>query len=692
MSLEQAKELVQVYQMGQSVWDLSDAAEEIGIEGRPAKAEFFSVLKEVKWPFIAHYEGEQSHFVVVYEVYDDYLVVCDPAKGLEVLSKSEFEKKWSGYLVEFEPAEKFEKKVITIPSKKLFFNLLVENKSLIIPIFILSIIISFLGLAASYFVKIIIDDILPLGSVGNIASFGLLLILFYIIHLGLGVTRSFLQAVTTKKILKGNIMSYLEHIAYLPIRFHETRSIGNLYNRINDIERIQVAVGQGLISLFCDIVLMVIALSVMLYYNAELSFFVVIFIPILLIVTFIVSIPLNKLQRLVMIKQGEVAGRFIDTFVGIKEIKTFSAEKYFTKRIKDRSDEYIKTNFRLNITSYISEGFNLFILSLLTVAVLWYGATLVAAGDITLGGLMLFFSLVAYVTSPVQHFASVLFLILDAMAAIERVQGINEIPLEKDVFLGSDTLTNVKGKIVFDDVTFGYRKNIPVLKNISFSVEPGQMCAIVGETGVGKTTLINLICGFYMPSAGKIFIDDKSMDDISVVSLRENISMVSQKSHLFEDSLYRNITMGEDFSLEEIEQNASSIKAFKFIDDLPQKFYSPVFSGGSNFSAGQIQRISLLRALIRDKPILIFDEATSNLDSITEKLILDVLKRERKDKTTFLIGHRLSTIALADKILVLDKGSIAEFGTFKELIRNKGVFYSLFQTQLEAGKDIDQAE
>jgi ATP-binding cassette subfamily B protein len=692
MSLEQAKELVQVYQMGQSVWDLSDAAAEIGIEGRPAKAEFYSVLKEVKWPFIAHYEGEQSHFVVVYEVYDEYLVVCDPAKGLEILSKSEFEKKWSGYLVEFEPTEQFEKKVITIPSRKLFFNLLVENKSLIIPIFILSIIISFLGLAASYFVKIIIDEILPLNAIGNIAFFGLSLILLYLFYLGLGVVRSYLQAVTTKKILKGNIMSYLEHIAYLPIRFHETRSIGNLYNRVNDIEKIQIAVGQSLISLFCDVVLMVIALAVMLYYNVGLSLLVVIFIPILLIITFVVSIPLNKLQRMVMIKQGEVAGRFIDTFVGIKEIKTFSAEKYFTKRIKDKSEEYIKTNFKLNIITYISEGFNFFILSLLTVVILWYGTTLVAAGQITLGSLMLFFSLVAYVTSPVQHFTSVLFLILDAMAAIERVQGINEIPLETDVFPGRDNLKNVKGKIVFDDVTFGYRKNISILKNISFSVEPGQMCAIVGETGVGKTTLVNLLCGFYMPSSGKIFIDDKCMQDISIVSLRENISMVSQKSHLFGDSLYRNITMGEDFALEEIEQSASSIKAFNFIDDLPQKFYSPVFSGGSNFSAGQIQRISLLRALIRDKPILIFDEATSNLDSITEKLILDVLKRERKDKTTFLIGHRLSTIALADKILVIDKGSIVEVGTFRELVSNKGVFYSLFRAQLEAGKDINQTE
>ncbi len=687
MSLEQAKELVQVYQMGQSVWDLSDAAKEIGIEGRPAKAEFYTVLKKVKCPFIAHFGGEQAHFVVVYEVHDDHLIVCDPASGLKILEKEEFEEKWSGYLVEFEPTSDFKNKIITIPSRKLFFNLLSENKKLIISIFILSLIISFIGLASAYFVKIIIDQILPSDSLANITFFGILLVIFYIVHLGLSSIRSYLQAVTTKRVLTGNIMSYLEHVTYLSVRFHETRSVGNLYNRINDIDKIQIAVGQSLISLFCDTVFMFVALSVMLYFSVELSLLVLIFIPAMLFITLIVSVPIKKLQRRTLIKQGEVADKFVDTFRGIKEIKSFLAEKYFIKRIKNKSSEYITTNFKLNILMYISNALNYFILSLLIVFVLWHGTTLVSSGVLTLGSMMLFFSLIAYVTSPVENFASVIFLVLDAMAAIDRVHGIKEMPLEKDLYGGKDDLKEVDGRVDFNNVSFGYRKKFPVLKDISFSVKPGQMCAIVGETGVGKTTLVNLICGFYKPTYGKILIDSKPVHEISIDSLRDNISMVRQRSHLFGDSLYRNITMGEDVSLEKIQKNAKDMKAFNFIYDLPQRFYSPVFSGGNNFSAGQVQRISVLRALIRDKPILIFDEATSNLDSVTEKMILDVLKRERKDKTTFVIGHRLSTIALADKIIVLDKGRLVESGTFNELVKLRGVFYTLFQPQLNAGNN-----
>jgi ABC-type multidrug transport system fused ATPase/permease subunit len=306
---------------------------------------------------------------------------------------------------------------------------------------------------------------------------------------------------------------------------------------------------------------------------------------------------------------------------------------------------------------------------------------------LTLGSMMLFFSLMAFITSPVQQFSNVVYLIFDAFAALERVQGIKDIPQEKKVFVGAEKLEQMKGKIECRNLTFGYRQHLPVLKNISCTIEPGELVALVGETGVGKTTLVHLLCGFYPPDSGEILVDDKNIQNVAIDSLRHNISFVPQRSHLFRDSIYHNITMGRDIPVEEIEKKIQNVEAFKFLDALPQKLYSPVFSGGSNFSSGQIQRISILRAIIEERPILIFDEATSNLDSVTEKAILDLLRQERAGKTTMIIGHRLSTIALTDKILVLFKGELVETGSFKELIAKKGVFYSLFQAQLEAEKN-----
>ena len=338
MNLEQANELVQVHQMGQSVWDLKDAAEEIGLEGRPAHA-IYSAIKEVEWPFIAHYGGELAHFVVVYFVHDHHVVIGDPASGIEILTKEEFEKKWSGYIVEFEPTDHFKKAVITTPARQLFWKVIVENVRLIRRIVFLSVLLSLIGMASSYFVKEIIDTFLPSKSMGTLNLVVGSLVIVYCVQLGFGLLRTWLQALVGKGIEQNNLFKYFEHIAYLPLRFHETRSIGNLFNRMADIARIRFAVGESLISLFSDFIFMAVALFAMFLYNTRLTFLVLGCLPVLILITLIFSLPIRRMQSLNMGKMGEVAGRFIDTLSGIVELKIFSAEKYFLKRVKEKTAE-----------------------------------------------------------------------------------------------------------------------------------------------------------------------------------------------------------------------------------------------------------------------------------------------------------------------------------------------------------------
>ncbi|MBF0384703.1 MAG: peptidase domain-containing ABC transporter [Candidatus Omnitrophica bacterium] len=682
MNLEQANELVQVHQMGQSVWDLKAAALEIGLDGYPAKA-VYSALKEIEWPFIAHYGGEIAHFVVVYEVYDGFIVIGDPARGIEVQSKEEFQEKWSGYLVEFMPTQAFKKAVVTIPAYRLFCRIILEYLPLLRWILVLSVFLSLAGMASSYFVKVVIDNIIPQETVSALTALTYLLISIYFFQFILIIFRGWIQSHIGREIEENNLFKYFDHIFRLPLKFHEVRSTGNLYNRMLDIQRIRIAISESLVSLFSDFIFMIAAFTVMFFYNAQLAMWVLSFIPVLILVIFVFSLPIRRQQGIYMGKTGEAASSFIDALNGISELKIFSAEEHFISRLKKKTQEYIQSNFNLNILLTVSSAMSLLGVSLLTVFLLSHGAMLVSGGKITLGEMMFFFSLVAFVVSPIQRSSNVFFLVQDALVAIERIYAICEIKLENKAFCGQKIVEEMKGKIEFKDVSFGYRKKRNILENINFIVNPGEILAIVGETGVGKSTLTKLICGFYMIDSGDILFDDVSLKELDMLSLRKNISAVFQRPHLFNESIFHNITMGGPFPLEQVEKMFQQKKAFQFIDNLPQKYLANVFSGGSNFSEGQIQRIAILRALARNSPVLIFDEATSNLDSQTEETILEILRKERKNKTTIIVGHRLSTISLADNIIVLKDGKIAESGSLKRLMEKKEYFYRLFHAQLE---------
>jgi ATP-binding cassette subfamily B protein/subfamily B ATP-binding cassette protein MsbA len=379
---------------------------------------------------------------------------------------------------------------------------------------------------------------------------------------------------------------------------------------------------------------------------------------------------------------AEVSAILQDNFSGIKEIKAFTQEEYESKRTLSRIAAYTRAILRaLKLSNAFHPSIE-FVSGLGTVIVIFFGGRLALANQLALEDLVAFLLYLNTFYQPITSFGMINEGIQHALASAERVfEILNEEPEIKDA-PDAIEVDRVKGKIEFRNVSFRYVDDVPVLKNVSFKVNPGEMIALVGPTGVGKTTIANLIPRFYDPDSGQILIDDIDIRKIKLSSLRKQISMVSQDVFLFNGTVKENILYGRpDATDEEVIAAAKAANAHDFIMELPEGYNTRVGERGVKLSGGQKQRISIARALLKDAPILILDEATSSVDTQTEKLIQEALENLMKNRTTIVIAHRLSTIRDADQIIVLKDGEIVEAGRHNELLKKGGLYSQLCKAQ-----------
>jgi ABC-type multidrug transport system fused ATPase/permease subunit len=485
--------------------------------------------------------------------------------------------------------------------------------------------------------------------------------------------------------LSESVLEFSSHVIDLPLSFHRENKVGEIMSRISMAgEALRAIVGDTLFWIIPRFLTVLIGLSIMFFINWRLSLGAAIAFCLSIIIVILRAGSLIENQKNLNRKFERSAGILNDSFSNIQTIKSAGAGEFQKSIIKGVYSAELRPAFRKVSVIWENTDFMQGLLfSLVSIFIFGYAVFLMSIGKISNGVLVMFFGYLNLTSEPLRFILWQWLSVQRDMASIRKAKELLEIKPERYNEKGK-VLKNIKGKIEYKDVSFGYKGRKKVIKDISFFVKPGQKVALVGGSGEGKTTIVDLLSLYFVPQKGKIFIDGIDIKNLKLDFLRSIIAYVPQDIILFNDTIKNNILYGKpDATKEEINKAARAAHIESFIDTLPKKYNTLVGERGVKLSAGQKQRLAIARAIIRDPKILILDEATSSLDVVSEKMVQEALDNLIKNKTTLIIAHRLSTIRKADKILVIEKGEIAESGTHDALMEKRGLYYNLYTLQFK---------
>ena len=547
-----------------------------------------------------------------------------------------------------------------------------------------AILISLLSTLTPYLLKIVVDDYLLLKNYEGMRSIIMIMMVVLFLEVVFMYLFTYYANWLGQKVIKNLRVDVFQKILKFKMSFFDKNAVGRLVTRtVNDIETIASIFSQGLFMIIADILKMVTVLTVMIIINLELTLVVVSIFPFLIYATRVfqksMKVAFEKVRR-------EVAN--LNSFVqerisGVKIVQIFNREQLEINNFNDinikHRDAWLRTVWINSIFFPLAEISTSICIGLLV----WYGGFNNLNGEnISLGTLFLFISMSGLLFRPLRQIADRFNTLQMGMVSTERIFKILEDDLEiKDN--GRIDNTSFDGLIEFKNVKFSYVENQIVIDDISFKIHPGETLAIVGPTGSGKSTIINLITKFYEIDSGRILIDGNNIDELKLDNIRNKVGVILQDVFMFADTIFNNITLfNKDISLEDVKKSAKDLEIHDFILSLPGGYNFNVSERGGTLSSGQKQLLAFLRVLVNNPDILILDEATSSIDSYSEDLIKRATKKITKDKTSIIIAHRLSTVESADKIIYMENGKILEFGNHKELLNiDNGKFKKLYREQ-----------
>lgn len=484
--------------------------------------------------------------------------------------------------------------------------------------------------------------------------------------------------------LVGDLRSRLyDKLQSLDLGFFHDKQTGDLMSRVvNDTRDFELLYAHMIPEMITNIVTFLGVLVILLTVNWKLALITCCPIPLILASGVVFSKKVRPFFQVSQKSMGELNAQLQDSLSGLHEIQSFGQEKYESKRLHEKNFNQVRAMLRALKVSAVFHPSVEFLSSAGTVLVVFFGGILAYQNQLSVADIVAFVLYLSLFYAPVSSLANLLENLQQSLVGAERVALILDTPSAIQNAPDAQDIGEIKGQITFENVSFHYSNNIPVLKNISFDCKPGMMVALVGPTGVGKTTTTQLISRFYDPTDGRILIDGTDIKQVTLESLRHNISTVLQDTFLFNGTISENIGYAKpDATQDEIEAAAKAAKIHDDIMSMPEQYATRVGERGLRLSGGQKQRVAIARAILRQSPIIVLDEATASVDVQTEKQIQSAIKNLSGDRTIVAIAHRLSTIREADMILVIHKGKIAERGTHEELLALKGLYYKMYQAQ-----------
>ncbi len=479
------------------------------------------------------------------------------------------------------------------------------------------------------------------------------------------------------------------HIQRLSLAEYDETRTGDLISRVtSDINAVQDFVNTALLGMIVNILTLVGMIGVMFYINWRFTLIALSVSPILFVFVYVFTRRIKKFSGAVRKKESDLTSVVQEVFTSIRVVKAFAREDYEQERFEAQSLENVETALKARSLKAKLAPVVEVIVAIGTCLVLWYGARLVLHGSLSAGVLIVFLLYLGKMYKPMRDLSKMTDTVSKATVGYERIQEVLEIESKVRDLPRANKAPKFKGKIGFEHVSFSYDGTNLVLKHINFKIQPGQIAALVGPSGTGKTTIISLIPRFYDPTSGKVKIDDRDVREYTLKSLRQQISFVLQDTLLFHATIWENIAYGRpDAPRKQIEEAARLANAHEFIEKMAEGYDTMVGERGISLSGGQRQRIAIARAIIRDTPILILDEPTSGLDAASEQTVVEALDRLMKGRTTLLIAHHLGTIRHADCIFVVKDSELVEQGTHEELLAAGGTYAELYKIQTSQGAD-----